>query len=159
MADEINGSIVSIKKESDNYITLQTSDFATTLTLFCEAENNFILQKDGTLYRKLPDSKNDYLNRFLAGTYQDDAGNEYIFTNERKAIFPDITFDYILFDEYYWPECNMILQKDESGRPTYMVNYGYRFIDNQLYLYHIELAEPFGYDIKECFTILHKIND
>jgi len=77
------------------------------------------------------DSIDKYMHRkILPGTYIDNNGNKYIFTQNGIAHFPDATYKYIIGVDHIFSKFDYFIDSNHKC-------YGYRFKKNSLYLYHV----------------------
>lgn len=92
----------------------------------------------------------DFINAsMLLGVYKDVEGNIYEFTWDRKAVWPEVTFDYTLNNQFTYLECTPFLFSGGS--------YGFQWLEDKLYFYEIEDSPPSEYTrAEEPFLVLEK---
>lgn len=92
----------------------------------------------------------DFINAsMLLGVYKDAEGNVYEFTRDRKAVWPEGTFDYTLYQVIPYMECTPFVFEGGS--------YGFQRIEDKLYFYEIEDLPPDAYTrVEKPFLVLEK---
>lgn len=115
-------------------------------------------------YTKMNMTLDDFINtKNLSGEYRDQNNKTYRFTSDKQAIWPDQSFSYVILDFNYpecndfWEECNPICVIDKDTKKATGKYYGYKFVNDELYIYNVRPGEPWGYYPEEKpVLVLHK---
>ena len=164
--DGVGFELNKIKRTDDNCYTLFRDDNNIEFTIYIEDDKIIKIVINGedepdksdvlyNIHMKIEDYIND---KVLKGTYKDDNGDIYRFTDNKKAVWPNRTF-------FYEPHCYL---SDWDCNPIRIVNentkletgelLGYLFIDDKLHIYEIKIGAPMGYKSgDEPILILEKI--
>jgi hypothetical protein len=100
-------------------------------------------------------------NKLLIGTYADERGRLYVFGPDGKARWPDPTFNYELYTDMVFEDCDEIWDHDAS-KPNDLKVFGFAWRGGRLYLYNAncldEQSPGCNIDRKHPIAVLHKVS-
>jgi hypothetical protein len=122
----------------EDYVLLQVEPGTKGSVETVRAEDS---QGRAVLFVRLPGTLDHYINRLvIAGEYQDDFGEAYVFNETGEASWPGKEFRYEVSLNPIEAGCEYIDHEDpasEGGRKRY----GYRWNQNELQLFNIKIVD------------------
>ena len=119
-----------------------------------------VVKKDNYIRVNEQDVSEYVNNELFVGTYQDNQGNKYVFTNEGKAIWPNKTFFYyVKLDSFMAENDSIIVFRKDKDHNRVVLSYSFEFQNDNLLFYEEDDTDDgvIPEKAKKPFLILKKL--